>query len=465
MSSAPEHDLALRGGTIVTADGMGDGDIGIRAGRIVQLGRVGPAREEIDVSGLEVMPGGVDMHVHLTPGEMPDGSYRHADDFLSGTRSALIGGITTVGNMTFARPGETLPDGVNRVLEEAEATSVADFVLHPVIWDFNPEIARHLTALADAGHMSIKIFMNVAAFDERPGAFLAAMQLAGQHGMMTMMHCEDAAIIDHLTRELDARGTGISGYPDSHPVQSEAAAVARAIAMARTADTPLYVVHLSSSTALELCRDALAEGQPVFVETRPVYLHFDRRAFEREDAALFVGNPPLRTPEDQLALWRGLAAGHIHTCCSDHAPWTREEKMQATEQIAGARPGMSDLDTLMPLLFSEGVMKGRITSQRFVQVTATNAARLFGLFPRKGTIAVGSDADLVVWDRSLTRDIHASESHSRSGFSLYENWRTAGWPAYTISRGEVVAAGGALTEAAVAGRGTVIPRGSCARML
>jgi dihydropyrimidinase len=454
---AEDVDVLIRGGTVVTADGRSATDVGIRDGRVVQIGGEMTAANEIDASGKLLLPGGVDMHVHLSPVELAGETIDWADDFNSGSRAAAAGGVTTVGNITFTREGDGLGATIERVAADAERDSIVDFVLHPVLIDPTPEAIAEIPQLAKQGHTSIKIFMSIGEFDSRAGGFLEAMSVAGQNGVLTLIHCEDACVISLLTRRLVAEGRGdLSNYGVSRPLYSETVAVARAIAFAEAAEAPIYIVHLGSADALAEAHRAHARGLPVFIETRPIYLHFTSEKFAGPDAPLYVGNPPLREQRDQDALWGGLACADVHTCCTDHAAWTLEQKLDPTLTIETARPGMSDLETLMPLLWSRGVEPGRISVERFVEVTSTNAAKLFGLYPRKGTIAVGSDADIVVWDPELSRVVSGAEGMSRSGYTLYEGWEVSGWPAYTISRGEVIYADGQVTAAA--GRGRLVHR-------
>jgi dihydropyrimidinase len=210
----------------------------------------------------------------------------------------------------------------------------------------------------------------------------------------------------------------------------------------------MYLAHVASADAVAIARDAQDRGVRVSVETRPNYLWFTNDRFADADGALYVGNPPLRSARDVDAMWTGLRTGAIQTLASDHAPWTREEKLDPTRTIADLRPGMPDLETMLPLLFSDGVLMGRLSLERFVEVTSTNAARLFGLYPAKGTIGVGGDADLVLWDPTAVRTIRASEGASKAGFSLHEGRRVTGWPRYTISRGRVVVADGRVVDGA-----------------
>ena len=458
-SAASPFDLVVVGGTVVTSSGRALADVGVQDGRIVQIGGPMSGRREIDATGRLVVPGGVDMHVHLTPAEPTGEGPRWVDDFVSGSRAAAAGGVTTLGNITFPRTGERMPDLVERVGAAAAEQSLVDFVLHPVLLDPDQGSHADIAALAAAGHTSVKIFTAFSDFDARAPDYLAALAIAGREGVLTMVHCEDATIIKQATSHLLAEGHGsLQHYGESHPALSEEVAVARVIGFAETADAPVYLVHLGSAAALDLARAAQARGQRVYVETRPIYLYFTDDRFATDDAALYVGNPPLRGAADQAALWAGLAAGHVHTCCTDHAAWTEDDKRDPELTVATARPGMSDLETLMPVLFSAGVRTGRLSLERFVEVTWTNAAKLFGLYPQKGTIAVGSDADLVVWDPEARTSVVGARGQSRAGYSLYEGWEVVGSPAVTLSRGEVIWSDGEVRGEP--GRGRLVRRGS-----
>ena len=451
-------DLAIRGGTVVTASSHGPADVGIRDGAIVQIGGGFTAEREIDATNRLVLPGGIDMHVHLTSVVVPEGEFRWADDFASGTRAAAAGGITTVGNISFPRPGEGLLDVVRRDAAEVEGMALVDFALHPVVLDPSPSAREDVRALAAEGHTSIKIFMILGNFDGRSRDYLETMRAAAELGMLSLIHCEDACVIGHLTERLIAAGRkGPAAYPDSRPVFSEEIAVTRAIGFAEAAEAPIYVVHLSSAAALEACHRARARGVPVYVETRPLYLYLTKERFSEPDGAKYVGNPPLREASDVQALWNGLWDGDIQTFCTDHAPWMLDDKLDPSLDVATFRPGVADLETLLPMLFSEGVTKGRISLHRFVEVTSTNAARLFGLFPRKGTIAVGSDADLTIWDPGLTRTVDCREMETNADYSPYDGWEVTGWPVATISRGEVVYQDGRVIGQP--GRGRLVWRG------
>ena len=230
---------------------------------------------------------------------------------------------------------------------------------------------------------------------------LAAVGIAGRHGMLTLIHCEDGALVRFAGQRLLAAGRGgLADWAQSRPVAAERAAVERAVAMCEATGSPVYIVHLSSRAALESARRARSRGLPVFVETRPLYLYLTSAALAGPQPGRYIGSPPLREPDDQAALWAGLADGSVHTVGSDHAPWSLRDKIDDALDVTTARQGVADLETIMPMLFSEGVRAGRISLARFVALTSANPARLFGLYPRKGTIAAGSDADLVVLDPS-----------------------------------------------------------------
>lgn len=450
-------DTVIRNGLVVTPATQGVSDIGLKDGKIVQLGGDIDADEEVDAGGKYVVPGGIDMHVHLTPVEIEGGTVAWADDFESGSSAAAAGGITTLGNMTFPRPGEGLRAALDRTRAEADRLSVTDYVLHPVLLDPTEQVVAEIPGLVEDGHSSVKIFMIAGDFDTRGREYLQALQIAGQAGALTLFHCEDGCIIGFLCEQLiSGGGGGPEDYPASRPIYTEAVAAARAIAFARAAGAPIYIVHLSSSEALEVCRKAQADGLPVYVETRPLYVYLTSERFSEPQGAKYVGNPPLRKQSDVDALWRGLNAGHIHTFCTDHAPWNLAEKLEPEANVATFRPGVSDLQTLLPLLFSKGVREGRISLQRFVEVTSTNAAKLFGLYPRKGTISIGADADLVIWDPDKTKIVRAADDHSRADFSLYEGWEVTGWPSHTFRRGELIARESQIVAAP--GSGQWIPR-------
>ena len=453
-----ECDLVVRGGTVVTAGSSGECDLGISDGRICQLGGSLRGRQEIDASGALVLPGALDMHVHLpAPKPAEPGVPAWTDDFASGSAAAIAGGVTTVGNMTFPWDGEPLRHALDRDLGAAQRSAAVDYVLHPVLSSPSPAALAELPQLAADGHTSLKLFMTSRAFETDAAAMIAAIRIAGQHGMLSLMHCEDGVLVRAAGERLLAAGRGsLADWADSRPESAERAAVERAVAICEETGSPVYFVHLSSRSALESARRGQARGLPVFVETRPLYLYLTSAALREPQGGRYIGSPPLRAPDDVRALWAGLADGSIHTLGSDHAPWSLRDKVDDSLNVTTARQGVADLETAVPMLFSEGVRTGRISLSRFVALTSTNAARLFGLYPRKGTIAVGGDADLIVLDPQLHRTVDGGSMRSRARYSVYDGREVYGWPRFTVSRGEVVLADEQVT--AEPGRGQWLRR-------
>src|SRR6266851_2236737 len=433
-------DLVIRDGQIVTASQMARADVGVLNGRVAQIGGDIQAVRELDARGMLLLPGAIDAHVHLTnPGSM---GIRWVDDFTSGSAAALAGGVTTIGNITFPRDGETPTAALQREGALAAGQAIADVFLHPVIGSggtLEPTTLDDIPRLLEHGCNSIKYFLLFPHFDAQVGAYIEATRRAGAGGLITMIHCEDAPLIDNAIARLANEGkSAVCYYPDAHPVLAEVVATQRAVAIAEATGAPVYIVHLSSRRALEVCAEAQSRGVPVYVEVRPFYLHLTRERFDEPDGAKYVGNPPLREQPDVEALWRGIQQGSVHTVCTDHAPWSLADKLDPSLTISTARPGAENLQVMLPMLYSEGVRKGRISLSRLIEVQSTNAAKLFGLFPRKGTIAVGSDADLVVFDPQLTRTIDGAMLKSNADYSVYQGWQVTGWPVLTLRRGEVV---------------------------
>ena len=446
-------ELVIRGATVVTPGHREAADIGIADGRIAQLGGTMAGTQELDAGGLLAIPGGVDAHTHLVHQGLGGrlGFPTWVDDFWSGSRAAITGGITTIGNMTCPVPDddgteETPSAAINREMAGAAPEAAVDWFLHPILLHPATLPEGEVAALAEGGHASIKIFLSDPDLAADEPALLAAASAAKAAGSVTLLHCEDGAMLREAGQKLIAEGRGaVANFPDARPVAAEVAAVEQAIGIARRTGAPVYIVHLSSAAALDRCRRARAAGLPVYVEARPLYLHLTRERFAEPDAAKYTGAPPLREASDRDALWAGLAAGDIDTLCSDHAPWTLDAKLDPALNAVTARQGVADLETLMPMLYSEGVLAGRISLDQFVALTSANAARIFGLYPRKGAIAVGSDADIALWDPRYRRTIDGTRMQSLSGYSVYDGWQVQGWPKFVIRRGQLVLADGQLT--------------------
>ena len=461
----PQLDLVVRGGTVVTEEGQRQADVGIRDGRIASIhNRDGGApleptgAAEIDATGRLLLPGGVDPHVHLHMEGLDPGEPAWVDDYTSGSQAALAGGITSLGNMSYVLPWESIADRVRAEEILVARQAIADIFFHTVIVTPTAPIVDEVGAAVRGGQSSMKVFMCMPTFDAHVPQFTRVMKAAGDAGGITLVHCEDMATIECCTTMLTDHAHGdLVHFADSRPVEAETVATERAIAMCRATGAPTYIVHLSSARALAACTAARAEGLPVFVETRPLYLHMTAERYRAHEGALYVAQPPLRERADQEALWRGLSNGSIDTIASDHAPWTRELKLDPKLNVSHLRSGVAELDTMLPLLYTEGVMTGRLSPERFVALTSTNAARLFGMYPRKGTIAVGSDADIVVWETRERRVVRDADLFSRAGHSVYAGRELRAWPQATLRRGELVFESGKML--AQPGSGRAIGRG------
>ncbi|MYL06744.1 MAG: amidohydrolase family protein [Gemmatimonadales bacterium] len=446
------QEILISGGTVVTSERRFDADVRVRDGTIVEIGTglaAGAGARVIDAGGLFVMPGGVDPHVHL--------GGRTRDDYRTGSQAALAGGITTISNFAFHAEGQTLAEAIEREAALIREQAIADVILHAGITP-RTQTGEMTTLAAETGQTSTKMFMVWTVFDAAVPDYLATMDEAGRNGILTMVHCEDWPILARAVAELTAaERTSLEYFPDSRPVVAEVVATQRAVAMAEATGAPIYAVHVSSAGALRVLQDARDRGLSVFVETRPIYLHFTRERFEGPDRGLYVGQPPLREQADQDALWAGIANGSVDVLATDHVAYRRDEKLDPSQTISQHRAGLSNLQVVRPMLYSEGVVQGRISEERFVAVTSTNAAKLFGLYPRKGTVAVGSDADIVLWDPDETRTIRDEDMFSGAGFSVYSGWEVTGWPVMTLRRGEVVYENGEIL--AGPGSGELLRRG------
>lgn len=444
-------DLVIRGGTVVTPEGERRTDIAIDGERISGIGQAAAASREMDARGKLVLPGCVDLHTHLasTP------TFAPLDDFEHGTRAAIAGGVTTVVSMVYQEDG-SLRRGIERGMRDAER-SLADFAFHVVVTDPSEAARAEIPALVRDGHAGLKVFMVSPRFVEQRDDYRLLLRAASEAGAVVAIHAEDHAIVAARTAELHASGrTGVEYFPASRPVDAEVKAVREAVDLAEATGAAIYLVHLSSLPALDALRDGKRRGVRVFGETRPLYLYLTRAQFDRPDAALWVGQPPLREPDDVDAVWAALSDGTLDTVGTDHVPYTRAAKLAPGLTFDKIPPGVSNLETLLPMLYSEGVRKGRLTLARLVEVLAAAPARIAGMYPRKGVLAVGSDADVVIFDPNARRTIRAAELHSASDYDPYEGWEVTGWPEVVISRGEVAFERGKLH--AEAGRGKFVRR-------
>ena len=439
-------DLVVRNALVATASDTFAADIGVRSGRIVQIGEALPAGErEIDAAGRVVTPGGVDAHCHL---DQPiDPPMKMADGFESGTRSAACGGTTTVIPFAAQHKGRSLREAVDDYHRRSEGQAHVDYAFHLIVSDPTPTVLKEeLPALIKEGYTSFKIYMTYDDLKLDDGEILDVLDVARNHGAMAMVHAENADCIEWLTRRLEAAGrTAPRFHAHSRPMLVEREATHRAIALAELVDVPILVVHVSGREAVEQIRWARGLGLSVHAETCPQYLFLTAADLGIDDSyagARCVCSPPPRDKANQQVIWDGLADGTFTVFSSDHAPFRYDDpegkKPDGKEVTFRHIPnGIPGLETRMPLLYSEGVLAGRLTLNRFVELCCTNPAKAYGLHPRKGTIAVGSDADLVIWDE---RELVVSNDrlHHNVDYTPYEGMKLRAWPALTLARGEVV---------------------------
>jgi dihydropyrimidinase len=451
-----ELETVVRGGLIATSDAMYRGDIGIANGKVAAIGSDLEGDTVLDCSGLTVVPGAIDVHTHF---ETEQGGTVTADDYESGSHAAALGGITTYINYAFQDSGGTLSDALAREHGLAEGRSYVDYGFHPLITDPADEVIRELARLRELQATSVKIFMAVPGLQMPDRTILRVLAAAAEAGLLVNVHAEDGAIIQHETERLRAEGSvGMEAISAARPASAEALAITKVASFARTTGCPLYIVHLSSAAGLDAVAAARRAGTRTFVETRPAYLYLDEERYRlpTPEARQFVCWPPLRTPADQDALWKALADGVIETYATDHTTFMAAEKADPSRDFAEVPGGVSNVQTSIGMLYSRGVKTGRLSLSRYVAAISTNPAKLFGMWPRKGTIAVGSDADLTVIDPERKVRIEASAMASRSDFDPYDGMEETGWPVMTISRGAVIAESGRLVGDPSHGR--LVPR-------
>jgi dihydropyrimidinase len=453
-SGQPAPEILLRGGRVVNADGSRLADVRIVGERITEIGpglTAGPDARTIEAAGHLVMPGGIDPHAHL------QGSF--VDDLTTGTAAAVAGGITAVGTFAYSQGDENAAEAMDRWLGEVPRMAIGDVFFHASSWPPTPEFAAMMPELAALGQPSHKIFMTRSDFGARRRDVIDVLEAARDAGVVTLMHCEDSAILNAALTRLRAEGrTSLAYYAESRPELAEIAATQEAVALCASTGAPLHFVHLSSGRTLDAARDPAFGPLPITIETRPLYLYFTEEWLRGPDGPLYIGQPPLRPASDVEAMWRGLRDGRIDMLATDHAPWTRAQKMDPELNVGRLRPGVSDLRFVRPVLFSEGVGKGRISAERYVEVTSTAAAKAFGLYPDRGVIREGSFGDVMILDPNLTHIVDASDDPSNSDYTPFQGWALTGWPVMTIRRGEVVYEDGQVTGRAGSGRPAVRSR-------
>jgi dihydropyrimidinase len=434
--------VLVRNGRIVTASDSYEADVYVDGGRVALVGQglSLPADTVLDASGCLVLPGGVDVHTHLA---MPAGEITSADDFETGTRAAAFGGTTTIVDFATPEPGESLLSALETWRRKAEGRASVDYGFHMAVREVGETTLAEMARLVrDEGVTSFKLYLaypGVLQVDD--AAFFRALLGARECGALTLVHAENGGVIDVLVKRALAGGETAPRYHAlTRPPEAEAEATARAIALAAMAGAPLYVVHLSCAAALAHVAAARDQGFPVFAETCPQYLFLSIADYDRPglEGARYVMSPPLREAADQEALWRGLAGGDLQVVATDHCPFMLADKERGRHDFSKIPNGAPGIETRMVLLWDGGVRAGRIDAQRFVALTAAGPARIFGLWPRKGTIAVGSDADLVIWDPERETRLSVETLHMRVDYNPYEGRVVRGGPVVVMSRGDVI---------------------------
>jgi dihydropyrimidinase len=445
--------ILIKNGTIVTADASRLGDIRCRDGKIAELGEgleTISGEELVDASGQYVFPGGVDPHVHM---ELPVAGTVSADDFESGTAAGIAGGTTTIIDFVHPERGEDFLVALAE-RQRLAATAVVDYGLHMAITWWHDRTAGALAECVRLGLPTFKIYLAYKAtvgLDD--GDIVRAMAAAGELDAMILVHAEHGEMVEHLRDAFAAAGKTEPRYHAlSRPSQLEGEATRRATTLAGTTGAELYVVHVTCREAVRAVADARALGWPVHGETCPQYLVLDDSAYESDDGAAYVIAPPLRPQDHQADLWRALADGVLEAVGSDHCPFTREQKRLGHEDFRLIPGGAAGIEHRLPLLYTHGVGTGRLDLHQFVDLVSTRPAKLFGLYPRKGSITVGADADLVVWDPEATTALSAATHHHRTDGSVYEGFELRGLPTVVVANGRVQLQNGDLRVERGAGR-------------
>lgn len=455
-----DFDLIVKNGRVATAADISSCDIGVRKGRIVALAEhlTGSATRTIDAEGRWVTPGGVDAHCHLDQ-PSKDGSVA-ADDFTTGTRSALAGGTTTVIPFAIQFRGQSLPEAIKAYHQRADGKALTDYAFHVIVTDPTAQVVgQEIPAVINDGYTSFKMYMTYDDLKLNDRQILEVLSVVREHQGMAMIHAENTECIAWLTDQLEAAGKIEPRYhAASRPRAVEREATHRAITLAELVDVPVLIVHVSARDAIEEIRRGQSRGLRIFAETCPQYLFLTEDDLAKPDfeGAKCLCSPPPRDKGNQQVVWDALLDGTLSVFSSDHAPTRfddpRGKKIRGTSAPFRYIPnGIPGIETRLPLLFSEGVGKGRMDINAFVAATSTNPAKIYGLYPRKGTIAIGADADLVIWDAERSITVTNSALHHNVDYTPYEGMELKGWPEIVISRGDVVVESGEVS--AQTGRG------------
>jgi dihydropyrimidinase len=439
-------DTIIKNGSVVTATDTYTADVALANGKIIAMGTDLPSQNAtkiLDASGKLVLPGGIDVHTHL---DMPFGGTTSADDFETGTRAAAFGGTTTLIDFAIQYKGQPLRQAFDTWMSKASSKATCDYGFHCIVTDVSGGQLSEMNDLVHEGVTSFKLFMaypGVFMLDD--GSIFKALQTTSKNGGMVCMHAENGSAIDVIVQQALAEGKRAPKYHAlTRPTTAEAEAVGRAIALAEMAGAPIYIVHLSCNDALEKVREARDRGLPVYAETCPQYLYLSLENMDAPgfEGAKYVFTPPLREKWNQEKLWNGLKHDHLQVVSTDHCPFCfKEQKELGRDDFTKIPNGGPGVEHRMSLIYSGGVAGSRFNANRFVELVSTTPAKLFGLYPRKGTIAVGSDADLVIFDPNRKHTISAQTHHMRVDYSMFEGIQVTGMPDVVLSRGRVVVDG------------------------
>jgi dihydropyrimidinase len=458
----PAYDIVIRGGTVATATDVFEADVGVSGAHVAALGRgLGPGRREIDARGRLVLPGGVDGHCHIE--QLSANGLVNADTWESATTSALFGGTTTVIAFAAQHVGMELPKVIEDYAALAKRGAVADYCFHLIVADATERLVKtDLPAALKAGHASVKLFMTYDRLRVQDEQALDVLMTARDHRALVCVHAENHGMIAWMGKRLLERGYVAPKYHAvSHPRLAEVEAIERLVRLAALVDQPVMVFHVSTAEGAAVIRRARGEGQKVYGETCPQYLFLTAADLDKPglEGGKWMCSPPPRDAADQEALWRALALGDLQTVSSDHAPYRFDAsgKLSAGEgatfkQIANGLPG---LETRLPILFDAMVAGGRLGLQRFVSLAATEPAQIYNL-PGKGSIAIGRDADIAIWNPKAEVTLSDAMMHDRTGYTPFAGRKVAGWPETVLRRGDVVVEEGRLWAAA--GSGRFLPR-------
>ena len=432
----------IKNGTIITATDKYEGDVLIVDEKIETIGRelkVDDVDKTIDAKGMYVIPGGIDVHTHL---DMPFGGSNSVDNFESGTIAAAMGGTTSVVDFAIQERGQSLEHAWETWMSKAEGKAVGDYGFHMIMREFNKGLSDEMGTLVKEGVTSFKLFMAYpGVFMMDDGDIFRAMQRSGEIGATICMHAENGGVIDVLTQQALAKGhTAPKYHALTRPARAEAEATHRAIALAEIADVPVYIVHLSAAEALNEVTAARDRGTPVYAETCPQYLFLSYDNYLEPDfgGAKYVMSPPLRDKDKQDDLWRGLKYNDLQLVATDHCPFCMKEKRLGENDFSKIPNGAPGVETRVSLLYDGGVRTGRISVNRWVELISTAPAKVFGMFPKKGTIAPGSDADIVIFDPNATWTISAETHNSKADYNPYEGRTVTGVTQTALSRGKVI---------------------------